>query len=293
MKLLEKILVPVKINEISTDQLNVAVQLATNFNSQIILLHVLPAEAKKESIHSLIIEYVNKDFEKVLTDLSVKGIKAEKRIQYGNLFEQIISVSETENVNLILLTNETEQTNKNQKIDVVTEKIIRKAQKPVWITKTGCTIIPKKILCPVDFSEASERALNNAIKISRIFKATLNIITVFEPLEENVSMRYEIDYKKENDELKKDTNQRFNEFIQKFNLTDIDYVTKLIKGKIHKKILDYAVKNKIDLIFMGANGKSLIQRFLLGSVTEMIIRELPVSMVITKSENILNSNIDS
>ena len=43
---------------------------------------------------------------------------------------------------------------------------------------------------------------------------------------------------------------------------------------------------------MGANGKSLLQRVFLGSVTEMVIRQLPGSMVITKSENILNLKID-
>ena len=292
MRLLEKILVPVRINETSAEQLNVAIQLANKFHSQVILLHVLPIEAKKDSINSLIMKYVDDDFKKVLDNLIKKGIHAEKRIGYGNMFDQIISVAEIENVNLILMVNDMEYIDDNYKIDVVAEKLIRKSQKPIWIVKSGSNTIPDNILCPVDFSDASERALNNAIKISRTFQSKLFVITVFEPLEENFSMRYNIDYKKENEILENETKKKFEDFIKKFNFTDVDYETKLIRGKTHEKIIAFAAKNNIDLIFMGATGKSLIQRVLLGSVTEMVIRELPSSMIITKSEDILNLRID-
>jgi len=292
MRLLEKILIPVRINETSAEQLNVAIQLANKFHSQVILLHVLPIEAKMDSINSLIMKYVDNDFEKVLDNLKKIGIHAEKRIGYGNMFDQIISIAEMENVNLILIVNEMEHIDDNYKIDVVAEKLIRKSQKPIWVVKSGSNTIPDKILCPVDFSDASERALNNAIKISRTFQSKLFVITVFEPLEENSSMRYNINYKKENEELENETKKKFEDFIKKFNFTDVDYNTKLIRGKTHEKIIAFATKNNIDLIFMGATGKSLLQRVLLGSITEMVIRELPSSMVITKSENILNLKID-
>ena len=292
MRLLEKILVPVRINETSAEQLNMAIQLANKFHSQIILLHILPNEAKKDSINSLIMKYVDNDFEKILDNLKKTGIHAEKRIGYGNMFDQIISIAEMENVNLILIVNEMEHIDDNYKIDVLAEKLIRKSQKPIWVVKSGSNTVPGKILCPVDFSDASERALTNAIKISRTFQSELFVITVFEPLEENSSMRYNIDYKKENEELENETKKKFKDFIKKFNFIDVDYNTKLIRGKTHERIIAFATKNNIDLIFMGATGKSLLQRVLLGSVTELVIRELPSSMVITKSENILNLKID-
>jgi len=292
MKLLEKILVPVSIKETSAEQLNVTIQLAKKFHSKVILLHVLPAEAKKDSISSLIIKYLDNDFKRLLADLNKQGVHAEKRIAYGNMLDQIISTGETENVNLILIGNEIRYSDDNYKVGVMAEKLIRKSQKPVWIVKSGSNAIPDKILCPVDFSEASERALNNAIKISRTFQSRLYVISIFEPLEENPSMRYNINYMKEDEKLENEANRKFEEFIKKFNFTDVDYHTELIRGKIHEKIIEFAKSNDMDMIFLGATGKSLLRRVLLGSVTEMVIRELPASMVITKSENILNLKID-
>lgn len=292
MKLLEKILVLIELNKTSVNQLRVPIQLANKFNSQLILLHVLPAEANKESINSLIMKYVNEDFKRILTDLKKIGIQAEKRIAFGNKTDQTLSISEKENVSLILIVNEIEHIDNNYNINTVAEKLIRKSQKPIWVVKSSSEMFPDKILCPVDFSDSSERALNNAIRISRTFQAELFIITVFEPLEENTSLRYNIDFKKENEELENETRKKFKEFLKKFNFTDINYNTELIRGKIYEQIVTFAKVKDINLIFMGANGKSLLQRVFLGSVTEMVIRQFPCSMVITKSENILNLKID-
>jgi nucleotide-binding universal stress UspA family protein len=292
MKLLEKILVLIELNKTSVDQLRVPIQLANKFNSQLILLHVLPAEANKESINSLIMKYVNEDFKRILTDLKKIGIQAEKRIAFGNKTDQTLSISEKENVSLILIVNEIEHIDNNYNINTVAEKLIRKSQKPIWVVKSSSEMFPDKILCPVDFSDSSERALNNAIRISRTFQAELFIITVFEPLEENTSLRYNIDFKEENEELENETRKKFKEFLKKFNFTDINYNTELIRGKIYEQIVTFAKVKDINLIFMGANGKSLLQRVFLGSVTEMVIRQFPCSMVITKSENILNLKID-
>lgn len=292
MKLLEKILVLIELNKTSVDQLRVPIQLANKFNSQLILLHVLPAEANKESINSLIMKYVNEDFKRILTDLNKIGIQAEKKIAFGNKTDQTLSISEKENVSLILIVNEIEHIDNNYNINTVAEKLIRKSQKPIWVVKSSSEMFPDKILCPVDFSDSSERALNNAIRISRTFQAELFIITVFEPLEENTSLRYNIDFKKENEELENETRKKFKEFLKKFNFTDINYNTELIRGKIYEQIVTFAKVKDINLIFMGANGKSLLQRVFLGSVTEMVIRQFPCSMVITKSENILNLKID-
>ncbi len=173
------------------------------------------------------------------------------------------------------------------------EKLIRKSQKPVWVVKEGGKALPEKILCSVDYSDASIRALNNAIKIARTFRTKLFVINVFEPMENSYSLRYEFDYQQENKKNESENAKRFNEFLNKFNFTDIDYQTHIFSGKPDKEIVRFADQNQVDLLFMGATGKTFLQRILLGSVTEKVIRKLPCPMVITKSENILNLKIDA
>lgn len=78
-----------------------------------------------------------------------------------------------------------------------------------------------------------------------------------------------------------------------FKFTDVDYTFESLTGEPDKKIIQLVKERNIDLIFIGTTGKSMIGRVLLGIVTEMVARELPCSIVTTKSENIINLKIDS
>lgn len=293
MKLLEKILVPINLNDTSNPHLETAVKLAKKFNSKLLLTQILPDDAKRLSIKHLINKHLESTFSEIINNYDLAKIEIEKIILYGNMFDKIITTAEDENVNLILTSNDIEHANNKYNIDVLAEKLIRKSQKPVWVDKTGGPDFPQNILCTVDYSDASTRALNNAIKITRAFNASLHIVNVFEPIENKYSTRYEADFKQENQKNEQDNEKRFKEFLKSFNFTDINYRTQILRGIPDKEIIRLIEQNQLDLLFMGATGKTFIQRIMLGSVTEKVIRELPCSVVITKSENILNLKIDA
>lgn len=293
MKLLEKVLVPLDLKSNFEKQMLTAEKIARSFNSEIILFHVLPPEAEMEPVKPLLSEYVDSQFKKIGSRLEEKEIKYRAVLRYGNTFDRIMSYAQDNNVNLILISDGTDKQDSDYSVSVVAEKLIRKSEKPVWLIKNDSKAIPEKILCPVDFSDASARALTNAIKIARTFNSELYIINVFEPLQESFSVRLNINYQEENARLQKENKKQFDDFIEKFNPSGISYKIEYLKGKPHEAIIEFSQSNNIDLIFMGATGKSVLQRVLLGSVTEKVVRKLPCSMVTTKSENILNLKIES
>lgn len=293
MKLLEKILIPVNFENDDNSHIEIAIELSKKFNSKIIFINILPEEAKIESLNLLIVKQVNEKFNTFINMAQLEGVDLETRIEYGNKFEHIITIADNENVNVIVFPSKLDHSEDGYALDFLAEKLIRKSQKPVWIVKDGAKSFPEKILCSVDYSEASSRALNNAIKIARTFNKTLHIINVLEPLSANYSARFEVNLEKENQKKASDNKQAFENFLSGFNFVNVNYEATIIMGNPEKEIKQYIQENNIDLLFMGATGKTFFQRILLGSVTEKIIRQLPCSMVITKSENILNVKIDS
>lgn len=52
----------------------------------------------------------------------------------------------------------------------------------------------------------------------------------------------------------------------------IDVVTAVVTGTPHTEILEYADEHDIDLIVMGTHGRTGVERYLLGSVTEKVVR---------------------
>lgn len=293
MKLLEKILVPVYLEENSNSHLETALELALTFKSQLILIHVLPEVAKHKSVKPYLLKLVEKDMDALISKMNLKEGKVKSIIEYGNTFDRIITTAEEEDVNLILFSNFVEHHTGSYSMDVVAEKLVRKSEKPVWMVKEGQGGFPGTMLCTVDYSDASGRALNNAIKIARTFKKKLYILNVLKPIGNNFSPRYTIDFEQENKQLAKKNKVLFDKFMADFNFTDVDYEVKMAEGDPAREILSFVRTMKIDLIFMGATGKTFLQRVMLGSVTEELIRELPSSVVITKSKSILNLKIDS
>ena len=210
MKLLDKILVNVNLENTSFTCIEAAETLASKFNSSIIFLAVLPKEAKLNSIKSFVKKFTDQQIARITEHLKYPKEKVDIRIEYGNAFEVITNISEDENVNLIINPNTELNTESDIKIDVLSEKLVRKSEKPVMILKPGMNLEPKNILCLIDFSESSERALRNAIKLTKIFKSKLRKINVIEPLRESFPMRMEIDLEEETKRAMEENEKQLN-----------------------------------------------------------------------------------
>lgn len=57
----------------------------------------------------------------------------------------------------------------------------------------------------------------------------------------------------------------------------------LLQGHPAQEILDFAEKNNIDMIVMGTQGKAGIDRFLLGGVTEKVVRHAKAEVLVVRA----------
>lgn len=140
----------------------------------------------------------------------------------------------------------------------------------------------KKILLPTDGSEHAARAAEHALWIAHKSNAKLTIISVIESTFivglPSADVTDEI-----RDMLKTEAQKHINK-IQKlaeekgYNV-NMELVVK--EGSPATTILKYAKEEDIDLIIMGTSGKSGIDRLLMGSVAQNIIKssKCPVLVV--------------
>lgn len=126
----------------------------------------------------------------------------------------------------------------------------------------------KKILYPTDFSTYSNQAYFHAVALAEHHKANLTILYVFVP------------------GGKDDGNDRGYwrqqlEQIRPIN-PDIPVTHALLDGDPAAEIVRYASDATMDLIVMGTHGRSGLERLLVGSVTEKVMREAPCSVLAVK-----------
>jgi nucleotide-binding universal stress UspA family protein len=137
-----------------------------------------------------------------------------------------------------------------------------------------------KILVPIDFSLASEPALEFAVEIARATCASLTLAHVYNvtpyeipegmPISPIVNVDGVIaEFRKLLDGAK----QR----VEQAGAAGVD--TLLLQGTAHAEIVRAAKEHGYGLIVMGTHGRTGFAHMLLGSVTEKVVRKAPCPVV--------------
>jgi nucleotide-binding universal stress UspA family protein len=126
----------------------------------------------------------------------------------------------------------------------------------------------RRILYPTDFSPYSNQAYFHAVAMAEHHKASLTILYVFVP----GSKTDETDRRHWREQL---------EQIRPANpAIAVHHV--LLEGDPAAETVRYAVDAGMDLVVMGTHGRSGLERLLVGSVTERVMREAPCSVMAVK-----------
>ena len=286
MKLLEKILVAVDLGPQSDNVLATASELAKKFGSKVVLLHVLvPLGAQppgEERSASLTRQAATERLHQLRMHLEHEKVSAAEAVVEGVAFDQIISYAETCNTNVIVVGSGAGAD--GSRLGITAERVCRKALKPVWVVSPGGLGFPRSILCPVDFSKSSERALRNALHLARSYAAGLTVVTVIVP-PSGVFAWFGSDDERRRQEESSWCESQLADFLRSFDFHSVT-CRKLVRcGDPAEQILAVAADQDADLIVMGSVGSTGLSRVLLGSVTSSVIRQLPCSIVTVKGED--------
>lgn len=293
MKLLKRILVATDFSSTSDNVVENAINMAKTFESEIVLIYVLPTDIKNKKVNDLLKEFVTKQLNTMNDKIKDKGIiTLAPVLEYGDFSDKIIDVSEKINANIIFAGAGEKLRNNIFQLGSNAEKIIKKSNKPVFIVKNEKSLSIKKILCPVDFSLESKRALKNGIIMAHRFKAELIIFSVYK-VSHLFSIRNRINLDEQIEYLRKDCQTELDSFLNDFTLTGLKVTKEIKEGEPATEILNAIKNHKSDLLIIGTTGKSGISKILMGSVTQKVIREITSSFITLKNEDVITLEIDS
>jgi nucleotide-binding universal stress UspA family protein len=132
-----------------------------------------------------------------------------------------------------------------------------------------------RILCPVDFSDSSTRALAHAVALARWYKAQLTVLHVvptFDPMQVQAELGVPVQIV--TPMPREEVVGEMRSFLERAGVsTEAHLIAEA--GDPRSTIVDQALTTKADLIVIGTHGRRGFQRLLLGSVTESVLREAP------------------
>ncbi|MBK5262633.1 MAG: universal stress protein [Peptostreptococcaceae bacterium] len=145
----------------------------------------------------------------------------------------------------------------------------------------------KKILIPVDFSEFSERAIEEGKKMAKAFDSEVVLLHVLGL--RIATMRFSATVPQGRpvdsyeDHEKKDASDMLTAYKESFGEMKDKVETKVIHGVIADEILKIINNTDVDLVIMGSHGiGSALYRTLLGSVTNKVIHHSKKPVLVIK-----------
>lgn len=133
------------------------------------------------------------------------------------------------------------------------------------------------ILVPTDGSEGAEKAAEHAVELAEKFDAELHFINIVD-IRAASSGDMWVNVLGQLEEAGKDAVDELEE------KTDLDAHTEVLKGNPSSEIVSYAEENGVDLIVMGTQGRTGLDRILVGSTAEKVVRTSPVPVMTVRSE---------
>ena len=141
----------------------------------------------------------------------------------------------------------------------------------------------KRILLPLDGSPLSEQALPHAIAIAECFQSELVLLRVLVPLSRPPTTA-EVALQRAEEAtvvLVREYLESVATDVQEHGIT-VQVIT--IEGRPHFQITQYAEANQVDLIVMCSRGQSGLSRWMIGSVSDRVMRGANVPVLLVRAQ---------
>jgi nucleotide-binding universal stress UspA family protein len=138
------------------------------------------------------------------------------------------------------------------------------------------------IVIATDGSENTQKAISFGIKIAKFSGATVYALFVIDTF--SLSQSWTAGRETMYEVMKKDGLKATSKVKECGETSGVDVKEVLLEGHPSNEILDFAENNDIDLIVMGTLGKTGLDRFLIGSVAEKVVRNSKVPVLVVRAE---------
>jgi len=134
-----------------------------------------------------------------------------------------------------------------------------------------------RILLPTDGSAGSESVIDHAASLARTHDATVHAVYVMDTAS-LADLPMESSWEGVTHSLREEGDLAL-EAAKRRVPEEIPVETAVLEGSPARDIVDYATTNDVDLIVMGTHGRAGLDRWLLGSVAERVVRTSPVPVL--------------
>jgi nucleotide-binding universal stress UspA family protein len=262
---MKRILIPTDFSKYADQAIEAGAQIAKKNNSEIVLIHMLElpgqfndAVTGETSIPAIML--FKKKAEEILKSIKnrpyLNGIPVTEVVQLDNASSGISNYANKNDIDLIVMGSHGSSGLQEIFIGTNTEKVVRLSNAPVLIIKNEVDKLEiKKIVFASDFSKESKRPFLELLKFAKIFNAKLKLVMICTPNSFKSTAAAE---------------KIMKEFVANFEMPNHTMET-YNDSNIEKGITNYANVKNADLIAICTHGRTALNHFFNGSISEDLV----------------------
>jgi nucleotide-binding universal stress UspA family protein len=290
-----QILCPIDFSEFSHRALDHAAAIARQYEARLTVLYVFP-NLQGVDLPSIALE--DKDRERLTSEMMrftghlPRETRLELRIQEApDVHHEILAQVAAAHADLLVIGSHGRSGFERLLLGSVTEKLLRKASCPTMVvpkrapdTALDEPVHYRKILCPVDFSDGSVRAMEYATGLAREYAAELLVLHVIEVPPELHESPLSPDFSVESVRAaaEADCLRRLRALVAPGPRQGWTVRTSVQEGAPYREVLKSASEHRTDLIVMGVQGRGAIDLMVFGSNTARVARSATCPVLIVR-----------
>ena len=287
---IRSILYPTDFSDTAQQALNHALFLAEQFEAELHMLHAVvlhehdPRAPERRfpeppDILQNLFEIADSEMAQIIEASKAKTFTVkEAKVKGFSAGQVILEYADHYEIDLIVMGTHGRRGPARMFLGSVTEEVIRQANCPVLTLRRQSEPSPgeamEKILVPVDFSDHSRVALSYAREVAALYGSSLQLVHAIEdPVYPyfyapagGFSMANQLE------ELRTKTDEALDKILEESQGPAVSYEKFVVTGRPATEITRCAEEHGADMIVIATHGLTGLERFLVGSTAEQIVR---------------------
>lgn len=287
---INRILYPTDFSSTARHALGHALFLAEQFEAELHMLHAVISHERDPraperrfpeppDILKHLFEIADSEMAQIIEANQAKTFTLiEAKVQGFSAGQVILNYANDHDIDLIVMGTHGRRGPARVFLGSVTEEVTRQANCPVLTLRsqekapTGEAI--EKILVPIDFSDHSRAALSHAREIAALYGSSLQLLhAIEEPIYPyfyapagGFSVAQQVD------ELREKSDQALDKLLEESQGPDVPVEKFVVSGRPATEIARFAAENGSDMIVIATHGLTGLERLLVGSTAEQVVR---------------------
>ena len=262
---MKKILIPTDFSKYADEAIEVGAQIAKKNNCEIILIHMLELPGQmndaiqgETSIPEIML--FKRKAEETLKNIKnrpyLAGIKITEVVRLDSAYHGINNYIKQHDMDLIVMGSHGASGINEILVGSNTEKVVRHSETPVLVIKNKITDFKiQNIVFASDFSNEVKKPFQKALDFTKIFGSKLNLVMICTPNTFKSTSA---------------TRKIINDFVSDFDMPEYSFET-YNESNIEKGIINYANEKDADLIAFCTHGRTGLDHFFSGSLSEDLV----------------------